>query len=358
MTTNIFDNKSSTFKFLLSWRFPRKTPFWGDCPLCPRSSHPSKTGNFIFIVVSASLILKGLSCKKRPGSCCRALGSAYEAIGSPYEPSLLLVGALFNSQIVGHSPGFNCIGSLANCLGEYKSWPAQTHTVYKKSVLYSLSLSIYLLSLSLSLSLLSLSLSLLSLYSSLSTPLSLLLSLYSSLSTPLSLLLSLYSSLSAPLSLLLLYSTPTLLYSYSTLLLLYSTPTLLYAYSTLLYSTLLYSTLLYSTLSLSLCSLYSLYFLCFLYSLYQFSLSLSLYSSLSTPLSLLLSLYSSLSTLYSLSQNSPHIGPRHLGRWFLTSLDNFASLVTAFVWYLCVMHAHHIVTTEDSRAECPKPSHS
>ena len=40
---------------------------------------------------------------KGPGSC-------YRALGSPYGPLVPLTGALFSCLIVGHSPGFNCIG--------------------------------------------------------------------------------------------------------------------------------------------------------------------------------------------------------------------------------------------------------
>ena len=42
--------------------------------------------------------LKGVSCNQN------GPGSSYRALSSPYG------GALFNCLIVGHSPGFNCIG--------------------------------------------------------------------------------------------------------------------------------------------------------------------------------------------------------------------------------------------------------
>ena len=57
MTTKFLDNKICTFNILLSWRFPRKTAFLDDFPLCPQDPPPgpSKTQNYIFIVVSWSL---------------------------------------------------------------------------------------------------------------------------------------------------------------------------------------------------------------------------------------------------------------------------------------------------------------
>ena len=55
MTTKFLDNKICTFKILLSWRFPRKTAFWTIFSLPPRAPPPSKSENFIFIVVSPSL---------------------------------------------------------------------------------------------------------------------------------------------------------------------------------------------------------------------------------------------------------------------------------------------------------------
>ena len=57
MTTKLFDNQICTFKFLLSWRFPRKkkkkTAFWTIFLSAPKA--PSKIEHFIFIVVSLSL---------------------------------------------------------------------------------------------------------------------------------------------------------------------------------------------------------------------------------------------------------------------------------------------------------------
>ena len=57
MTTKFLDNKICTFKIILSWRFPRKTAFLDDFPLCPPGP-PLKSENFIFIVVSPSLIYR------------------------------------------------------------------------------------------------------------------------------------------------------------------------------------------------------------------------------------------------------------------------------------------------------------
>ena len=57
MTAKFLDNKICTFKILLLWRFPRKQAFLDDFPLCPRGPPPPlKSENFIFIVVSPSLI--------------------------------------------------------------------------------------------------------------------------------------------------------------------------------------------------------------------------------------------------------------------------------------------------------------
>ena len=42
MTTKFLDNKISTFKILLSWRFPRKQALLDDFPLCPQAPPPQK----------------------------------------------------------------------------------------------------------------------------------------------------------------------------------------------------------------------------------------------------------------------------------------------------------------------------
>ena len=42
MTTKFLDYKIRTFKILLSWRFPRKTAFSDNSPLCPHAQPPSK----------------------------------------------------------------------------------------------------------------------------------------------------------------------------------------------------------------------------------------------------------------------------------------------------------------------------
>ena len=55
MTTRFLDKKIVPRVILLSWRFPRKTVFWGDFPLCPQSPPPSKNTNLHFIVVLPSL---------------------------------------------------------------------------------------------------------------------------------------------------------------------------------------------------------------------------------------------------------------------------------------------------------------
>ena len=59
MTTKFLDNKIFTFKFLLSWRFPRKIAFWRIFLSAPLPTPPLKNANFIFIVVSLSLIIIG-----------------------------------------------------------------------------------------------------------------------------------------------------------------------------------------------------------------------------------------------------------------------------------------------------------
>ena len=57
MTTKFLDCTNFKLKILLSWRFPRKTGFWDDIPVRPPTPPPLKNANFIFIVVSPSLIL-------------------------------------------------------------------------------------------------------------------------------------------------------------------------------------------------------------------------------------------------------------------------------------------------------------
>ena len=57
MTTKFLDNKICTFIILLLRNFPRKkNSVLDDFPLCPQGLPPSKSENFIFIVVSPSLI--------------------------------------------------------------------------------------------------------------------------------------------------------------------------------------------------------------------------------------------------------------------------------------------------------------
>ena len=54
MTTKILDNKISTFKILLSWRFPRKQAFLGRFSSLPPRPPTLKSEHFIFIVVLPS----------------------------------------------------------------------------------------------------------------------------------------------------------------------------------------------------------------------------------------------------------------------------------------------------------------
>ena len=53
MTTKFLDYKNCAFRSLLSWRFPRKTAFLDEVPLCPNP--PPESANFILTVVSPSL---------------------------------------------------------------------------------------------------------------------------------------------------------------------------------------------------------------------------------------------------------------------------------------------------------------
>ena len=53
-TTKFLDNKIFTFKILLSWRFPRKTAFLDDFPLCPLGPPPSKA-QILFLLSSRCL---------------------------------------------------------------------------------------------------------------------------------------------------------------------------------------------------------------------------------------------------------------------------------------------------------------
>ena len=62
MTTKFLDNKICTFEILLSWCFPRRIAFLDRVPLCPQCP-PLKSTNFIFIVVSQSLILCQGACR-------------------------------------------------------------------------------------------------------------------------------------------------------------------------------------------------------------------------------------------------------------------------------------------------------
>ena len=48
MTTKFLDNKISTFKILLSWRFLRKTAFFDDLPPCPQGPPPPQKRKIYF----------------------------------------------------------------------------------------------------------------------------------------------------------------------------------------------------------------------------------------------------------------------------------------------------------------------
>ena len=54
MTTKCLDNKICTFKFLLSWRFPRKTAFWTIFLSAPKRPPPSKSKS-LFLLSSRRL---------------------------------------------------------------------------------------------------------------------------------------------------------------------------------------------------------------------------------------------------------------------------------------------------------------
>ena len=58
MTTKFLDNKISTFKILLSWRFPKRNSGFGQVSSLPPRPTLLKSANFIFIVVSQSLIFR------------------------------------------------------------------------------------------------------------------------------------------------------------------------------------------------------------------------------------------------------------------------------------------------------------
>ena len=70
MTTKFLDKKIGTFKFLLSWHFPRETAFLDNSPPYPRDQ-PPQTANFVFVVVSQSLSLEnhGLKREMRRALC-------------------------------------------------------------------------------------------------------------------------------------------------------------------------------------------------------------------------------------------------------------------------------------------------
>ena len=55
MTTKFLDNKISTFRILLSWRFPRKQAFWTSFPLCPQAPPPPSKAKILFLLSSRRL---------------------------------------------------------------------------------------------------------------------------------------------------------------------------------------------------------------------------------------------------------------------------------------------------------------
>ena len=78
MTTNFFD-KFCTFKCLLSWRLPRKKKkkqCFGRFPLCSQGHPPSKSENFIIIVVSPALTEIPRRGRSREGRCANLSQSA------------------------------------------------------------------------------------------------------------------------------------------------------------------------------------------------------------------------------------------------------------------------------------------
>ena len=55
MTTHFLDNKISTFKILLSWRFPRKKKVLDDFPLFPQGPPPPSKAKILFLLSSRRL---------------------------------------------------------------------------------------------------------------------------------------------------------------------------------------------------------------------------------------------------------------------------------------------------------------
>ena len=82
MTTEFLDNKICIFKILLSWRFPRKTAFLDDFPLCPQGPL-IKSEIFIFIVVSPSLsVWSSMISSSRLQMAARVFASAGRGVTS------------------------------------------------------------------------------------------------------------------------------------------------------------------------------------------------------------------------------------------------------------------------------------
>ena len=87
MTTKFLDNKICTFDILLAWRFPRKIALWDEVPLCPPMPPPPppplKSANFIFIVVSPSLIFIAFERFTRITSNLRSAKKKRVQFGNP-----------------------------------------------------------------------------------------------------------------------------------------------------------------------------------------------------------------------------------------------------------------------------------
>ena len=60
--TKHLDNQICTFNVLLSWRFPRKTAFGDDLPLCPQGPPLQKRNLFFY----CHLTVSGFRGQKKP----------------------------------------------------------------------------------------------------------------------------------------------------------------------------------------------------------------------------------------------------------------------------------------------------
>ena len=70
MTTNFLDNKTCTFTFLLSWRFPKKKGFWIISLSAPQDPPPQRC-KMLFLLSSRCLLKKAptVSGKKTSPEC-------------------------------------------------------------------------------------------------------------------------------------------------------------------------------------------------------------------------------------------------------------------------------------------------